>query len=242
LVADGMAVESRDRDSIIGSYRLPGLEALGRLPREQVLGRIGYAVKRPIFALPFYSVSLSGPGPTRLNFSPADAWPGNAEVGSAIIAGRFSFAGETMENPQPLWRPRNAGRRWRAALHGFAWLRDLRAVGGDTGRRAARDLVVAWIDQNAKSWDALAWSPPVTGRRLSHWLAHYEFFAASAAVEVRHRLLYEIARQARHLARVLPAGLAGAEALAAQKGLIAAGACLPGREAWLERGLELLRR
>jgi uncharacterized heparinase superfamily protein len=237
-----MAVESRDRDSITGAYRLPGLEALGRLPRDQMLGRLGYAVKRPIFALPFYPVSLSGPGPTRLNFSPADAWPGNAEVGGAIIAGRFSLAGETLENPQPLWRPREAGRMWHAALHGFAWLRDLRAVGGDTGRRTARDLVVAWIDQNAKSWDSLAWSPPVTGRRLSHWLAHYEFFAASAAVEVRHRVLYEIARQARHLARVLPAGLAGTEALAALKGLITAGACLPGGEAWLDRGLALLRR
>ncbi len=58
----------------------------------------------------------------------------------------------------------------------------------------------------------------------------------------RHRLLYETARQARHLASALPAGLAGAEALAAIKGLITVGACLPGGEAWLRRGLELLRR
>jgi uncharacterized heparinase superfamily protein len=227
---------------VTDSGLLPGFETLGRLPRDQVLGRIGYAVKRPIFALPFYPVSLSGPGPTRLNFSLTDAWPGNAELGSAIIAGRFDFAGEVLENPQPLWRPREASRTWRAALHGFAWLRDLRAVGGDAARRAARDLATAWIDHNAKSWDSLAWSPAVIGRRISHWLAHYEFFAASAAVEIRHRLLYETARQARHLARVLPAGLAGTEALAALKGLIAAGACLPGGAPWLERGLELLRR
>ncbi len=237
-----MAVESRDRDTVTGHDLLPGLGTFGQLPRDQVLGRLGYAVKRPIFALPFYPVSLAGPGPTRLNFSPADAWPGSAEAGSAIIAGRFSFAGQTLEAPKPLWRPRGASERWRVALHGFAWLRDLRAVGGDPARRAARDLVTAWIDQNARSWDALAWSPAVTGQRLGHWLGHYEFFAASAAVETRHRLLYESARQARHLARVLPAGLAGAEALTALKGLITAGACLPGGGAWLDQGLALLRR
>ncbi len=237
-----MAVGSREKDLVTGAGLLPGFEILGRLPRDQMLGRIGYAVKRSIFALPFYPVSLSGPGPTRLNFSLTDAWPGNAELGGAIIAGRYAFAGQVLENPKPLWRPRDASRTWRAALHGFAWLRDLRAVGGDAARRAAHDLVIGWIDHNAKTWDSLAWSPAVIGRRLSHWLTHYEFFAASAAVEDRNRLLYEIARQARHLARVLPAGLAGTESLAALKGLITAGACLPGGGSWLNRGLELLRR
>jgi uncharacterized heparinase superfamily protein len=51
-----------------------------------------------------------------------------------------------------------------------------------------------------------------------------------------------MARQAQHLHRVLPAGLAGAELIAALKGLIAAGACLPGGEAWKRRGLTILER
>jgi len=221
---------------------LPGLERFGLLPRDQVLGRLGYAVKRPLFALPLYPLSLSGPGPTRLNCTPTDPWPGNAEVGSAIIEGRFAFAGQVLSNPVPFWAPRNAGVRWRRELHGFSWLRDLRAFGGDAARRAARELVGAWIERNATAWDSLAWSPPVAGRRLCHWLGHFEFFAASASIEFRHRLLYEIARQARHLARALPAGLAGAEALAPLKGLIMTGASLPDGGAWLERGLELLRR
>ncbi len=104
-----MAVGSREKDLVTGAGLLPGFEILGRLPRDQMLGRIGYAVKRSIFALPFYPVSLSGPGPTRLNFSLTDAWPGNAELGGAIIAGRYAFAGQVLENPKPLWRPRATG-------------------------------------------------------------------------------------------------------------------------------------
>jgi uncharacterized heparinase superfamily protein len=219
-----------------------GLESWGHLPRDQVLGRLGYAVKRPLFALPFYGLSLSSQGPTRLEFAPNDPWPGNAEAGAAMIRGHFTLVGQTIETPRPLWRPLGSGRRWREALHGFAWLRDLRAAGGGAARRGARELVAAWVEQNADAWDPLAWSPAVTGRRVANWLGHFEFFAASAAIEFRHRLLYEIARQTRHLNRALPAGLAGAEAIAALKGLILSGACLPDGEAWRERGLELLRR
>ncbi len=91
-----MALGGRERNSATGPGFLPGFETFGRLPRDQMLGRIGYAVKRPIFALPFYPVSLSGPGPTSLNFSLTDAWPGNAESGSAIIAGRFAFASQAV--------------------------------------------------------------------------------------------------------------------------------------------------
>ncbi len=220
----------------------PSLESLSHLPREQVLGKLLYAAKQPLFAMPFYGLSLSAPASTRLATTLSDPWPGNAEIGRAMADGVFHLQGQTIERPQPLWAPREAGASWRRALHGFEWLRDLRAVGGDRARRAARELVSSWIEHYGGDWNALAWHPAVTGRRVGHWLGHYELFAANASVEFRHRLLYEIARQARHMTRVLPAGMVGSEAIAACKGLILAGLCLPGCRDWARQGLALLRR
>lgn len=217
------------------------LRMLARLPTAQALARLAYDLKRPIFALPFYRLSLPGVTPLALAVLPSDAWPGDAKRGGEILQGRFDFAGRRIANPTPLWSPLGAEPGWLAELHGFAWLRDLRAGGGDNARRQARELVGSWLAAH-ESWSAMAWDPLTAGHRLSHWLGCYEFFAASAEISFRHRLHRSMTRQAQHLARVLPAGLAGADLIAALKGLIYAGVCLPNGGAWQERGLALLRR
>jgi uncharacterized heparinase superfamily protein len=48
-------------------------------------------------------------------------------------------------------------------------------------------------------------------------------------------------RQARHLARALPGALHGVPLLHGARGLVFAGIALPGRENWLEQGLDLLQ-
>ncbi len=217
------------------------LRALARLPRDLALGRLAYGLKRPLFALPFYRLLLVGRGPTALRASPSDPWPGDAEKGARLIEGSFTLAGRTLHPPAHPWSPVGAEPEWLAALHGFDWLRDLRAAGGDAARRRSRELTDDWLDRFG-GWDSVAWAPAVIGRRLASWLGQYDFFAASADVEFRHRVLTSMARQARHLEGVLPAGLAGAELIVALKGLCTAGACLPGGDRWLEKGLGLLRR
>ena len=217
------------------------LRDLSHLPGGLALARLGYDLKRPVFALPIYRYSLTGAAPTALTAIPPDPWPGDAGRGADIVQGVFDLAGQRLANPAPLWAPAGAGAAWLGELHGFGWLRDLRATGGDGARRAARELVGAWLERHGR-WSALAWDPSIGGRRLGNWLGCYEFFAASAAVDYRHRLFRSMARQAQHLHRVLPAGLAGAELIAALKGLIVAGACLPGGEAWKRRGLAILER
>ena len=217
------------------------LRDFAHLPGNLALARLGYDLKRPVFALPIYRYSLTSVTPTALAATPPDPWPGDAGLGAAIVQGVFSFAGRRVRDPKPLWAPAGVEPGWLAELHGFAWLRDLRAAGGDGARRAARELVGAWLDRHGK-WSTLAWDPLIAGRRLANWLACYEFFAASAAIDYRHRLFAGMARQAQHLHRVLPAGLAGADLIAAVKGLITAGVCLPGGAAWRRRGLAILER
>ncbi len=211
------------------------------LPAERALARLSHSLKRPVFALPFYRYSLPGLTATALAETPADPWPGRAEAGGALIQGVFAFAGQALTNPAPLWSPPGAGADWRHEMHSFTWLRDLRALGGDAARRQARDLVNAWLEAH-RTWSLPAWDPLTSGRRLASWLGCFEFFAASADIEFRHRLLVSIAQQAQHLCRALPAGLGGAELIAAAKGLIFAAAALPGGAAWRQEGLAILRR
>ncbi len=212
-----------------------------RRPGDQVASALWYALKRPLFSLAPYRFSLFGPNATAVRLSPTDPWPGNADEGAEILAGNFNFAGNTLRNPAPLWRPPGAPVEWISDLHSFSWLRDLRAVGGDAARRRARDLVGSWLAAN-DHWSAPAWQPVNLGQRLTNWLGQYEFFAASADVAFRHRLLEGMVQQGRHLSRALPGGLAGCDLIMALQGLISVGACIPGCEAWLDRGLTLLER
>jgi uncharacterized heparinase superfamily protein len=227
------------RRKFLPGSALERLHAWSQLPRDLMLGRLAYALKRPLFALPQAPWHWQGNPPATVVLVPPDPWPGNAQRGAAILDDSFLFLGRNLTKPAPLWNPVGVEPAWLQALHGFAWLRDLRAAGGDSARRKARALVADWIAAN-HAWAAVAWHPVVTANRLSHWLGQYEFFAASADAQFRQRLLTSAARQARHLAGVLPAGLSGAELIAAAKGLCIAGLCLPEGRPWLDRGLALL--
>ncbi|MGH6931291.1 MAG: heparinase II/III family protein [Dongiaceae bacterium] len=216
------------------------MRSLIGLPRDMLRQRIWYGVRRPLFGSGLYGLTLptrvpAGPSPAPLS----DSWPGNAAQGSAIIQGMFTFAGQTIREPAPLWSPVGATRPWLAELHGFEWLRDLRAVGGEGGRRAGRQLIERWIDDNSR-WDAVSWSPELIGRRLAAWLSHFEFLGVGSDALFRGRYLLSAARQAAHLARVLPAGLGGSELLTAIIGLIQAGLVLPRGGNWNLLGRRLL--
>ena len=217
------------------------LGVLRHLPRDLALARLAYGLKAPLFALPFYRLTLAGQAPTALRVSPSDPWPGNAETGALLVDGSFPLAGRTVHAPARPWSPVGVDRAWLAELHGFEWLRDLRAAGGDAARRRARALVGDWLGGH-RGWDSLAWAPAVIGKRLSSWLGQYDFFAASGDIAFRHALLDSMARQARHLHRGRPAGLAGADLITALKGLCLAGVHLPGGDTWLATGLALLHR
>lgn len=217
------------------------LRALSRLPRELLWQRLAHRLKSPLYATGLYRATLPNRGAGAIVTSPPDPWPGDAVHGAAIIGGEFAFAGQVIHEPAPLWLPPGASDPWLAELHGFAWLRDLRAVGGDAGRRTARDLVARWME-DCERWHELGWRPDILGRRLANWISQHDFYGASGDALFKSRLLMSAGRQACHLARVLPAGLTGDALLAAIKGLVYAGLFLPKGEPWLIRGQQLLER
>jgi uncharacterized heparinase superfamily protein len=179
---------------------------------------------------------------TRVPDAPAqpvrDPWLGELEAGAQVMRGELELAGGGIALRPGAFGPSAANPLLRAALHGFTWLRDLRALGTDAARMRARALVSDWIGEAEP--DRIADRPDVVGARIAAWLGHYDFFAASADDGFRQRLMARLVADARVLAAALPAEELDARALTAVKGLIAAAVALPEHSAFLTRALRVL--
>jgi len=214
------------------------LRRLMELPPELARGRVVYALCRPLYGSPLAGLSFRGLGEASIRPVKADAWPGSPERGRAIAEGLFRLAGQEIREPAPLGRPVGAEKEWRAAFNGFAWLGDLMAL-GPAAAPVARAFVQRWIEENPR-FEALAWRPDVIGRRLASWLAEPALLEDAGDPASIGRLREAMAKQARHLALVLPAGLCGERLLSAVKGLVYAGLSL-GAEGLLQAGLKHLK-
>ncbi len=184
--------------------------------------------------------------PVRVPDAPArafrDLWPGDAARGARLLRGEFETAGTA----RPLriglagaegWDAPSGSVTWRAAAHGFAWMRDLRALGTDAARLHARALTADWLARGAE--EAVADAPEVMGSRLSAWLGHWDFFAATAEDQFRRAVMTRMAQDARDLSNALPAEAEHRGALAALKGAMAAAIALE-EDAYLQRAARFL--
>ncbi len=167
-----------------------------------------------------------------------DPWPGDPARGAALLRGEVTLSGSAWTLRQGEFDPAAATPAMRAHTHGFAWLRDLRALGTDAARMRARNLVQDWIDEPPPNGIALR--PDVAGGRIAAWLGHYDFFASSADDGFRQRLMARLVFEARTLAAALPAEELDARAITAIKGVIAASVAMPEHAAHLTRALRLL--
>jgi len=191
----------------------------------------------------FYQMTaLSGPVPMQLLLVPPDPWPGDAQRGQELLSNRFRFAGQRFSGELPPWDAAEASAPWLGEMHGFDWLRHLRATGGDAARRQARVLAAHWLDLYGRKWDPVAWAPDVAGTRLAAWVGQHDFFLASADDHLRAGIFDSMARQVRFLERTLPGRLKGAGLVVAIKGLVYGGICLQGMGRVVERAIELLSR
>ena len=186
---------------------------------------------------------LYGAGMGRVPDGPAqpvrDLWPGDPTRGAALMKGEFALAGGETQLRPGAFAAAAANPLLLAGLHGFVWLRDLRALGTDGARMRARNLVGEWIAA-APSLPALAQRPDVVGSRIAAWLGHYDFFAASADDGFRQRLMNRLVADARALAASLPTEEVDARALTAIKGLFAAAVALPDHGGFMARALKVL--
>ena len=179
---------------------------------------------------------------------PLDLVPGVAGRGEALTSGLFDFGGHVVraseigERDNVPWRHRGAGEYWLAELHGFAWLRDLRAAGTAQAAERGRAMALDWLRQHRSIESAAmaAWGPEALGRRLSAWLAHSGFLLEGADDEFARRFHRGLELQASYLARTARSADAGLPQLVAARGLIESGLCLADGERRFAQGLKLL--
>jgi uncharacterized heparinase superfamily protein len=202
--------------------------------------RIRRHAGRLTYNSPLYNWSLGGTVPHQLVFSPCDPWPGDAGRGRWLLrSGVFTIGGDTLALHNANWTPKDVEPIWLEHINGFDWLRDLRALGGDQGRRTARLMIENWIGKYG-AWHETTWRADILGRRLSNWLAAYDFFGDSADEKFQNLFFDSVVRQLRHLSRAVPSQLSGIPFLYALKGLAYGGLTFERRENYLELALHYL--
>lgn len=174
----------------------------GRAPRLLEWRLIGRALAERARA-PFVRLSRTirafvEPAADRLLIAPQDLRTADATVATDIYAGVFVFSGQIVEcsgrSPFSLPPP---SEDWARILHGFGWLRHLRAADTATARSNARILVDDWL--RISDHPPIAWEAEVVARRTMAWLAQSPMILAEADQAFYHRFLAGLTRQFRWL-------------------------------------------
>jgi uncharacterized heparinase superfamily protein len=193
-----------------------------------------------LYASPFYRLTLKGHNPDALRLTPPAYRLGDPAVGRDIIDGVFDLSRHRAQLGADPWLAALDHPQQLADLHGFSWLADLFACGGEEARVRAGDLLVGWVEHN-RHWQEISWRPDILGQRLSAWLAFYDFLTADQ--DNTKAVLLEMAMvQARHLGRSCAQLPTDARKFKAIQGLIFAAVCLPGAETLLDPSFELLEK
>jgi uncharacterized heparinase superfamily protein len=195
-------------------------------------------LRNAYYASAVYPLTLTGPAPTGLAVTPEDPWPGDPVLADALFQGRYRFAGHEVTAPsRPIWLPLGASEAWIEEMHGFEWLRNLKANGGEAARRQARGLIMDWCREFG-AWRPIVWRADILGRRLAAWLVNASFLLRGAEQDFTGGYYDSLARQARHLTRAAGREVVGGRRLSAIRGLLFAALCLDWGE---RRRVQLLR-
>jgi uncharacterized heparinase superfamily protein len=142
--------------------------------------------------------TLFEPAADRLLIAPQDLRTADPTVAADIYAGVFVFSGKIVDcrgrSPFEAIPPTA---EWARVLHGFGWLRHLRAADNALARSNARILVDDWLRKT--DHPAIAWEPDVVARRLLAWLSQSPMILAEADRGFYHRFLTALTRQFRRL-------------------------------------------
>ncbi|MGJ8534741.1 MAG: heparinase II/III family protein [Alphaproteobacteria bacterium] len=190
--------------------KLPGAFA-GKFRLSSVVARAAFqSLKRSFHSSPVYRWSYNGPAPERLLIAPPDVRTADPTIATELINGTFVFAGEVVEAPDyspfEVIPPTPA---WGREIHGFSWLRHLKATDNPAARQVAREMVEDWIEIHGR-WDDLAWDHEVTSTRILAWLAQSPLVLQGSDHEFYTTFLKSLNRQVRYLRRIvgdLPPGV-----------------------------------
>ena len=148
------------------------------------------------------------------------------EVGHFGFGGAVAFIGDG--SPFDLVPP---SPEWERELHGFGWLRHLRAA--EHEQESARDHAVAlveeWIERCSKP-TGVAWEPSVIGRRLMSWIASAPLLLEDVEQETYDSIADSLGDQLIRLSATWRDAPAGYPRLLALTALVLADLCVAGHD------------
>ena len=181
----------------------------------------------PKFPAPRHQASSLDEARGPVPLSPPDPGEGDAARGAEILRKGIDFTAP-VEEPEP-------------DPHGFAFLRDLRAVRGGAAQEAARAHLGAWLAHYEGERDH-PWQPVIAGERLVNWLCAHRYVSAGAGPEFARSFERSLGRHAKRLRRDYARMAPNADRFRVLKALIYAGVCLPGRRKIVVWALARLER
>ncbi|EKF41921.1 heparinase II/III family protein [Nitratireductor indicus] len=192
-------------------------------------------LRRRLRAGPSYRWRYSGRTPERVLIAPPDLRLADPQVARDIYHGQFLLAGQLVETrgQSPFLVPVQ-NRAWQESLHGFRWLRHMRAADSELAAANARALVEDWISLHGKRIAGLPWDPAVTARRIISWLQHSSVVLQGAELSFYRQFLKLIAVQMRYLRSVASEMPDGEERLRARVALAFCALSLPAPAAALK--------
>ncbi|MBN9275967.1 MAG: heparinase II/III family protein, partial [Mesorhizobium sp.] len=152
---------------------------------------------------PVFRWRYSGRTPERVLIAPPDLRLADPQIALEIYYGRYPLAGHMVETGgQSPFQMEVASRGWQKSLHGFRWLRHMRAAGTDLAAANARALVGDWIALHGNRISGPAWEPGTTAKRIIAWLSHSPVVLKDADYPFYRRFLKSLAFQVRYLRHV----------------------------------------
>jgi uncharacterized heparinase superfamily protein len=153
-----------------------------------------------------YRVALSAmvtSVPERLVVAPTDLRSIDPFIAQEIFDGRFPLAGRVLEtfgdSPFAVELP---SRAFAERLHGFGWLRHIRADKTEAGCAHARHIVGDWISVHGRRRRGIAWDPNVVATRVIAWLSHSPIILHAAESGFYRRFMKSLAYQISYLRKI----------------------------------------
>ncbi len=193
-----------------------------------ILRELWRKARRRLRAGPVYRWRFTGRTPERVLIAPPDLRLCDGQIALEIYSGRFPLAGHIVETGgESPFRIDITNRPWLEALHGFRWLRHMRASGTDLASANARALINDWISGPGARIGGIGWEPAITAIRIIAWLQHSTIVLQGSEFAFYRTFLKSLSAQIRYLRTMAPEMPDGEEKLRARIALAYAALSLP---------------
>ncbi|MEP3476525.1 MAG: heparinase II/III family protein [Hyphomicrobiales bacterium] len=171
---------------------------------------------------------------------PRDLRTADPSLSIELDMGQFGLAGATvfLNGGSPLHAtPPNIN--WEKELHGFGWVRNLRAARTDRAQEQAQEITHEWLSLFS-SQKGIAWEPEVAARRLISWLSHSNFLLYEADEKSYLSLMSAIDEHMKFLSMTGIQAKPGMPRLLSLISLMFAGLCVSEQEKFADQHVKLM--